>query len=161
MVVVRWTRGCHRLFHGKSGDGHHYHWHPCSFADIQDWHVVPVAFRSRGEGHEEPNRLHPHTAEYPMDSLWRSVGMADARLLRGAAVHHHHRHSLCQTAFQNGRTVACAIRKGRRTTYIKDNGNIQRRYIRRPTGLGRFLRHMVPAMQDDAPHPGAGERSVG
>ena len=96
MVVVRWTGGCHRLFHGKSGNGNL-----------------------------------------------------------------HHRHSLCQTAFQNGRTVARAIREGRGTTYIKDNGKIQRRYIRRPTRPGRFLRHMVPAMQDDAPHPGAGERSVG
>ena len=87
--------------------------------------------------------------------------MADARLFRGAAVHHHHWHSLCQTALQDGRTVARAIRKGRRTAYIKDNGNIQRRYIRRPTGLGRFLRHMVSAMQDDAPHLGAGEGSIG
>ena len=23
MVVVRWTRGCHRLFYGKSGYDHH------------------------------------------------------------------------------------------------------------------------------------------
>ena len=121
-----------------------------------------------------------------MNCLWRPVGMADARVLRSAAVHHRHRHSLCQTAFQDGRTVARAIREGRRTTYIKDNGNIQGRYIRRPTGIdfvflllarhspnefgsllllrssvGRFLCHVVPAMQDDAPHPGAGEESVG
>ena len=27
--------------------------------------------------------------------------------------------------------------------------------------VGRFLRHMVPAMQDDAPHLGAGEGSAG
>ena len=27
--------------------------------------------------------------------------------------------------------------------------------------VGRFLCHMVPAMQDDAPHPGAGEGSAG
>ena len=42
-----------------------------------------------------------------------------------------------------------------------NDGNIQRRYIRRPTCHGRFLRHMVPAMQDDAPHLGAGEGSAG
>ena len=119
MVALRWTGSRHRLFHGKPGDGHHHHWYPCGTADIQDWLVVPVAFRSRGERHEESHRLHPHTAEYPMDCLWRSVGMADTRLLRSAAVHHHHRHSLCQTAFQDGRTVARTIRKGRRTTYIK------------------------------------------
>ena len=64
-------------------------------------------------------------------------------------------------------------------------GNIQRCYIRRPTGLdfvflllarhsqanlplpllrasvGRFLCHMVPTMQDDAPHLGASEGIVG
>lgn len=45
LVVVRWTGSRHWLFCRESGDGHHYHWHPCSFADIQDWLVVPVAIR--------------------------------------------------------------------------------------------------------------------
>ena len=47
------------------------------------------------------------------------------------------------------------------TEIDRKDGNIQRRYIRRPTGIGRFLRHMVPAMQDDAPYPGAGKECIG
>jgi hypothetical protein len=72
------------------------------------------------------------------DCLWRCVGWL-MHVFFGVAVS-----SIigipCQTAFQDGRAVARAIRKGRRTAYIKDNGKLQRRYIRRPTGIGRFLR---------------------
>ncbi len=84
--------------------------------------------------------------------------MAYTHSFRCVAVCYDYRHPLCKTAFQDGGTFACTVRERCKTTHIDNNGDIQRRYIIRQTRIGRFLRHMVSAVQDDAPDTGTGER---
>ena len=41
------------------------------------------------------------------------------------------------------------------------DGNIQQRDFRRPSGAGGLLRHLVPALQDDAPRAGTAQGHAG
>lgn len=70
MVALRWTGSRHRLFHGKSGNGHHHHRHPCGVADIQDWLVVPVAFGAEVKNTKSPTGC----IRIPLNILWIVFG---------------------------------------------------------------------------------------
>ena len=73
---------------------------------------MPMAIRFRGQEHKEPYRLHTHTSEYPLVNIRRFVGMDNARILWGGALHYGDRNSIWQAAFQDGWSIACAIRQG-------------------------------------------------
>ena len=73
---------------------------------------IPVAIWCRGKRNNQSHRLHPYSAEHPMDNLRWSVGMAVPHLLRHIDRHHHHRNTFRQAAFQDGGPVARTVRQG-------------------------------------------------
>ena len=55
--------------------------------------------------------MYPYSVEPDMDYLWWFMGLFGTPLLRGIAVHHHHRHPVRQAAFQDGRIVISSFRE--------------------------------------------------
>lgn len=106
-------RGRRRILHRKPGDSLHHHRHTGGIPDLQDRPSVPMAVRRRSQRMQQPRRLHHPAAQHHMDNIRRPVGLPHAHFLRAAALHHHYRHPVRQTAFQDGRSVAGPVRQRR------------------------------------------------
>lgn len=71
-----------------------------------------MAIRFRSQEHKEPYWLHTHTSEYSLVDIRWSMGMDNAHILWVVALRYGGRNSMGQAAFQDGRTIACAIWQG-------------------------------------------------
>ena len=89
-----------------------HYWHSVRTAVDQVRGVLPMALRLEGEGEGRTAWLSEYRDECDMVLCGRCMDMAHSYLLRGAALHHHLRHSLREAAFQNGTSCPHAVWEG-------------------------------------------------
>ena len=110
LVDIRRARSRHRLFLRKCGISHHNHRHSCRTADREARTAVSVAIRRRNSGYRQAKRVHQYSAQHIMANIRRLMGLSYSLTLWRTAMHHHHRHSIRQTALQTGCPIISAIR---------------------------------------------------
>lgn len=112
MVFVRRILNLTSVFRGRPSLLRDHHWHSFRLPIMEVWRILLMAVWNGSRGREKCRRLYECVYERALDSN-RMVGDSSGTPnFRPILLRDHHRHSIRLAAFQDGRPLHYAIRKG-------------------------------------------------